>query len=433
MKVTILSIVAPPDAVSTAELVGEVAADLAAAGHEVNVLSTAPHYNVVERLRRKQPIRWRRSSVFGRSKFEGAEVLHARMLSKAHSRVGRVTQWAYFHAAVAVHLLHSTADAIFVVSPPPSLALVAARAAVGRRRVVLAVWELYPDILATLGHIERESSGFRLLRRLEGATYRACDHVTFLSAGMRAQALASHPGLAERSSVLATWADTDRLTPGPRPSALRVALELDDQFVVGYGGNLGPAQDLGILIEAARILKGSAPRIHVLICGSGSEDAELRASAEDLSNVTFTGQLDSEQVSDMYSTFDCSVVALAQKVAGEALPSKVYRSLACGLPLLAITDQGSPLDQLVRTFDVGVSSPPGDPAKLAQTILSLAEYGPITNVQHHVREVATTHFGRRSATARIEQLLKGAETHYQAERTVGRGSLGVYDTDPQTP
>ena len=43
--VLVLSLVFPPDNVSTAVILGELSADLKAAGHQVSVVTTTPHYN----------------------------------------------------------------------------------------------------------------------------------------------------------------------------------------------------------------------------------------------------------------------------------------------------------------------------------------------------------------------------------------------------
>ena len=44
-RILILSLVFRPDNVSTAQIMGELAVDLKARGHEVSVITTVPHYN----------------------------------------------------------------------------------------------------------------------------------------------------------------------------------------------------------------------------------------------------------------------------------------------------------------------------------------------------------------------------------------------------
>ena len=44
-RVLIYSLVFPPDGVSTGQIMGELAVDLARLGHTVGVVTTQPHYN----------------------------------------------------------------------------------------------------------------------------------------------------------------------------------------------------------------------------------------------------------------------------------------------------------------------------------------------------------------------------------------------------
>lgn len=407
MKIQLVSIVAPPDAVSTAQLVGEIAEDLADLGHDVSILSTQPHYNHDETAVAKQPISWSPFGLVGKSQIGPSAVEHVRMRKKANTAPGRAAQWLLFHVAAAMKLARSDAEAVLVVSPPPSLALLAPlRLFKKRRRVVLAVWELYPDILVSLGHVKPGGAMFRALRALESATYHVCGHVAFLTDGMRDTAVASHPAVATKSSVLPTWADTSYLCPQPRPTALAEELNLVGKFVVGYGGNLGPAQDLTSLVRAARLLQASHPNISFLICGEGIMSPVLRDLAADLNNVHFTGQLSFDRASEMYSTFDVSVVALADSVASEALPSKLYRSMSCGIPVLAVTTEQSALNRLIRTFAVGNSSPPDNPTELAKTVISMAEDGEHSGIGDRARQTAIDHFDRRTVTAAYARLLE---------------------------
>lgn len=407
MKIKILSIVAPPDAVSTAQLVGEIADDLKAAGHDVSLLSTEPHYNHDGQALEGQPITWTRIGVSGQSCIGAVPVTHVRMSKKSGSKVGRLAQWLRFHAVAAAKIARSDADSVLVVSPPPTLALVARmRLARPRRRVVLAVWELYPDILVSLGHVDGNGITLRALRMLEGFTYRLCDHIAFLTPNMQRTAIRNHPFISSRSSVVPTWADTATLCPQPRPTPLRLELDLAEHFVVGYGGNIGPAQDLTSLVEAARILERSHQRISFVICGDGTMSRALRELAAGLRNVHFTGQLSFDRVPEMYSTFDVSVVALADGVAEEALPSKLYRSLACGVPILGIASVGSPLEQIVSRLRVGRASPPSSASALAEVIVAMAEDPDHSDIANHARVVAVDNFDRREITGEFVRLLQ---------------------------
>ena len=58
-RVLVLTLVAPPDGVSTAVFVGELAADLKTAGPAGTVMTTVPHYNRDAQAEARAPLRRR--------------------------------------------------------------------------------------------------------------------------------------------------------------------------------------------------------------------------------------------------------------------------------------------------------------------------------------------------------------------------------------
>lgn len=408
MRVLIVSVVAPPDQVSTAQLVGEIAEDLADLGHDVRVLTTMPHYNLDSRDGAGAQISGpSRAQLFGESRQGEVAFEHVRMSAKASSHIGRVLQWSWFYSAVRYRTRSIDSDAVLIVSPPPVTALAVPR----HQRIVVAVWELYPEILVAMGAVKRGSLLVKALEHLESRIYRRAAHVSFLSESMRSNALERYPWLESESSVVPTFADTRDLRPQEGPSALRAKLGLDPgAFVVGYGGNIGPAQDLAALIRAATELDGRSVNgrpLHFLICGEGTEKHRLKALASSAQNVSFVDQLPYSAVSDMYAAFDVSVVALASGIGGEALPSKLYRSFACGVPILAIAEAGSSLAELVEQSGTGIAVAPGQLEALCDAVLTLASDGDLGKMASAARSQAVSNFDRSVVVRRLEELLCG--------------------------
>lgn len=358
-RTLIVSVVFPPDGVSTAQLVGEIATDLAASGHEVTVLTSQPHYNEDVVARQQQPIRWHASRLFGTSKFGEVQVVHVRMGAKSSRVLGRILQWLWFHLASFVLSLRLRSDVCLAVSPPPTLAVQSAvRRALGGPPFVYAVWEAYPDVLFALGLLRPGSVVGRAARWIEGWTYRRADHIMFLSQAMLDAAREREPHVNVVGTMVPTFVDVESFSPQDRSTTLRSELSIsDDQVVFGYAGNLGPAQDLSVLLDAAERLQDRTDLV-VLICGAGSDEATVKQRASQLSNVVFAGHLPFQRMPEVYATFDVSVVALSAGLSSEALPSKAYRSMACGRPLLAISDTNSALAGLVRSSACGVVTTP---------------------------------------------------------------------------
>src|SRR4029453_18932778 len=96
-RLLILSLVFPPDNVSTAQIMGALATDLQACGHRVFVLTTVPHYNDDQEAQSRQPLRAHWTGFLWRSYCKGIPVFHAWMPRKRRSKLHRLTSWIGFH------------------------------------------------------------------------------------------------------------------------------------------------------------------------------------------------------------------------------------------------------------------------------------------------------------------------------------------------
>jgi glycosyltransferase involved in cell wall biosynthesis len=77
-------------------------------------------------------------------------------------------------------------------------------------------------------------------------------------------------------------------------------------------------------------------------------------------------------VTKIYASSDANLVPQAAETGFDAVPSKVYRIMACARPVIAVTDPSSDLARLVIDAGCGVVVPPGSPRLLADAILSAA-------------------------------------------------------------
>ena len=86
---------------------------------------------------------------------------------------------------------------------------------------------------------------------------------------------------------------------------------LEGKFNILYAGNMGSAQGLSNLIEAANLLK-DIREIQFVMLGSGIEEDKLKDMAElySLENVIFLGRLPMDMMTSMYALSDALLVHL---------------------------------------------------------------------------------------------------------------------------
>ena len=373
-NVLVLSLVFPPDGVSTALIMGELAADLKARGHEVSVVTTSPHYNRDPGAEAKQPLRRWVGTLLRRSDYHGIPVIHTFMPPKRGGIAGRLAAWAAFHAlSTAVSLVAvARPDVLIVPSPPLTVGISAWMVcAVRRARFIYNVQEIYPDIAVSLGAL-RNRTLIRLLERLERFVYDRAAVVTVIGPRMRERLLTK--GVApDKIEVVPNFVDLSDMRPGPKDNSFSREYGMADRFVVLYAGNMGPAQELERFIDAAALLRDE-PDVHCVLVGGGTSEQSLRNRITQLgvTNCTLIGYQPYARMREIYAAADVCLVPLAAETGSDAIPSKVYRILACARPIIATADAGSDLAQMIKRSGGGVVVPPGSPEAIAQAIRDAA-------------------------------------------------------------
>ena len=370
----LLSLTYPPDNVSTAHLMGELSSDLVAAGHQVTVLTTMPHYNRDSVAEQGQPISSFWGPLLRKSELNGVVVYHSPAVSRSGGVLGRVIGWMIFHmvSLIAGLIIPRRVDVILAPSPPLTIGLISWLLGLRHRApFIYNVQELYPDIAVSLGVI-RNRTLISLLYKFERFVYATAGRVSVISEPMRDVILAK--GVSPEKVVhIPNWVDTTDIEVLPKDNEFSRAHGVQDDFVVAYAGNMGLAQNFDEFLDAAAILR-DRPGIRFMLIGDGVERPDLlrRVEQEGLGNVIVLPYQDYHLVPLIYASSDLSYVPLHGAAATHALPSKVYRIMASGRAILAIAESGSAIGHLVEEARSGILVEPGSGERLADAIESAA-------------------------------------------------------------
>lgn len=370
-RVLFLSLVFPPDAVSTAQIIGTLSDDLRALGHEVVVITTTPHYNRDPEAEALRPLRPHWGRLVLASTHNGVPAYHIRMPRKGSSVVLRGLSWLLFHAlSTVVALTVPRPDVVIAPSPPLTIGVSAWLIGLLRRcPYIYNVQEIYPDAAIALGALH-DPLLIRIFYALERFVYHRAARVTVIAPHMR-ERLIRKGTPASKLAVIPNFIDGDELAPMPKDNPFRREHGVADKFVVSYAGNMGPAQQLETFLAAAQVLKDE-PGIRFMLMGDGILRERLRAIVleEKLDNVIFLPYQPYSLMPQIYAASDLSLVPQAEGISDIAVPSKVYRIMACARPVLAVAIEDSDLGDLLRTSGAGLLVAPGQPDDLADTILA---------------------------------------------------------------
>ena len=110
----------------------------------------------------------------------------------------------------------------------------------------------------------------------------------------------------------------------------------DGKFLVVYHGSFIPNHGVEYIVEAAALLRDTSD-IHFELIGDGPERDRVQALAEryGLTNVTFTGWVDKEELPDRIARADvCLGVFGTTPQSMMTVQNKIYETLAMGKPLI---------------------------------------------------------------------------------------------------
>jgi len=233
-------------------------------------------------------------------------------------------------------------------------------------RAILHIQDLEVDAAFAVGHLGQWAWLRSLAARFERATLRGFDKIITISERM-AEKIAEKSIASERIAIVRNWVDLDRIYPLGRKSSYREKLDLHDNFVVLYSGNIGPKQGLNVLLEAARLLCHEVD-IKFVVAGEGPSKAQLMQDFGDVRSVSFLPFQPYEQLNEFLNLPDLHVLPQDRGAADLVLPSKLGGMLASGKPIAVTADPGTEL--AIFLDEAAFLSPSGDSAALAAAILS---------------------------------------------------------------
>jgi glycosyltransferase involved in cell wall biosynthesis len=344
----------------------------------------------------------------GTTEVDGITVV--RVDSAIHDRAsleGRGLNYlTYVARGIAAGLRAGRPDVVLCMTDPPFLG--AAALPVARRfraPLVVVSQDVFPEIAVELGRLTHPLA-VGVLRRLVRFYLRRADRVVAIGETMKRR-LEAKGAPTGRIAVIANWVDTDTIRPKPIENAWATENGLDGFFVVMHSGNVGHAQDLETLIDAA-VRLGDLDDLAVVVIGSGARKAALeeRVARLGLASVRFLGYQPRELLSETLSSGHVHVLGLGAGLAGYVVPSRAYGVLAAGRPVIVAADEESETSALVREAGCGWAVPPGDPAALAEAIRDAhARRDELNELGRRGREHVVARYDRAIAVERYRELL----------------------------
>jgi len=276
---------------------------------------------------------------------------------------------------------------------------------------VFVLQDVFPDSLVQAGMTRKGSLIWKIGRKVENYTYANVDRIIVISKDIRQNIIKK--GVPEsKITVIRNWIDTQDVKPiSKENNSLRVELGLDeDIFYVVYAGNLGKAQGVEVLIDAAAQMK-SDKSIRFLIFGNGVEEDALKKKIDALGidNVKIYPLQPASRVSEVYSLGDVCIVTCKKGYGQNAFPSKVVSIMATATPVIVAFDKESELCQVLEKYQFGLYSEPENATSLSESIQYLKGHREESEkMGRNGRMLVEQQFSKEICTSKYVALMKKA-------------------------
>jgi glycosyltransferase involved in cell wall biosynthesis len=232
--------------------------------------------------------------------------------------------------------------------------------------VVLWVQDLWPESLSATGYVKNQA----ILKLVEFVVRFIYRHVDLLLLQSRAFE-GSVRVLASDTPMIYYPNSVDDAFAQPASYEVPSVDGLGEGFSIMFAGNIGAAQAVNVIVDAATLLKDySDIRFVVLGDGSSREWMLSEVRQRGLTNLYLPGRFPVEMMPGLMQKASALLVTLADRpIFAATVPNKVQAYLAAGRPIIAcLNGEGA---RLVVEAGAGIATPAEDVQALADAILHL--------------------------------------------------------------
>ncbi|MEM4360288.1 MAG: glycosyltransferase family 4 protein [Candidatus Bilamarchaeaceae archaeon] len=363
MKILLLTQWYPPE---PAELLEELACALKEKGNEIYVLTGFPNYPsgkiysgyklklLQKEIRKDIPI----TRVF---------------LFPDHSRIAWRRAFNYISFSISAlygSLFIQKPDLIYAYHPPLTIGLPAY--ILSKRWKIPFVYniqDMWPETLQATNMLNNKVI-LNLINKCSLWVYKKASAIFVISPGFYYNLIEKGVNK-EKIYIIPNWVDHEFFRPLNYDSELAKQLDIHGKFNILYAGNIGEAQGLESVIEAAELLKNIS-RIHFLFAGDGTALNSLKNIVEkkNLNNVRFLGRYPANFMPKLYSIVNVLLVHLKDEPLFRiTIPHKIYTYMAAAKPILAAVS-GDGADE-IKNAKAGIVCAPQNPESIAEAVLQL--------------------------------------------------------------
>lgn len=347
--------------------INDIALGLKERGHDVSVLTGIPNYPTgifFDGYDKKS----------GDETWKGIKIYRSRLTPRGNGGAKLFLNYLSFAvmASKKIDQINESFDKILVYEPSPITVGIPAMKASKKFKVPYYFWvqDLWPESLTAAGGIKNPLI-LSFFDKLTRKIYNKAEKVLVQSEGFKKYILKQ--GIP--SEKLEFYPNSTEAYYKKKSPSEKYEKILPAGFRIIFAGNLGEAQSLGTLLDAAEIVKKHGVDVKWIFLGNGRyrETLEKTVLEKNLGDCVFLlGAFPGTEMPAFFASADALIASLKKdNIFALTIPSKIQSYMACGKPILASLDgEGA---KIVESANCGFSSPAENAEALAENVIKLTQ------------------------------------------------------------
>ncbi|MDM1466518.1 glycosyltransferase family 4 protein [Myroides odoratimimus] len=347
----------------------DLAFELKRRGHDVTVLTGLPNYPS-----------GKISEGYGffkntKQRIDGVRVIRSWLLPRGKGGGFRIFlnyfSWAFFASIRAIGLgLNNKYDAIIVHEPSPITQFYPAWVVKKITKAPIYFWvlDLWPESLQVAGGINNLFV-LNVFKKMVISFYNASEKILISSKGFK-QSILQKGSFDNKIEYFPNWGE-DSISMGDKSYSIP---ELPEGFKVMFAGNIGEAQDMDAIMQAALLLKEKID-IQFIIVGDGRKMSFVQefVKSNKLENtVSLLGRYPLEAMATFFDKADVMLVSLKDDpIFNLTVPAKMQAYMSSGKPIVAMLNGDGA--ELINEAKCGEAVNAGDYRGLTNSIIKISE------------------------------------------------------------
>lgn len=379
--------------------INDICYELVKKGHDVTVLTGLPNYPKGKILKEYKFFKNRKQII------NGVKIKRSFLIGRGQSTIRMAINYLSFAicASAKALFMEKKFDIIYVYQLSPITmtwpAIVVKK--IGKIPLIIHCLDQWPESITT-GGISRKSIAYKILYSWSKKAYNNADLITVSSKSFKKYFEETLKIFEKEKGLL--------YCPSYAESNYEETKHIDNDFFdIVFAGNIGPAQSVETIIEAANLLKECKSILfHIVGDGLSKSKCESLTKKYKLQNVKFHGYHNVEKMDKYYDLADAFIITmLDNEVVNSTLPAKIQSYMAAGKPIIGAVNGEARM--IIEDSDCGLCCESLNYQKLSELIIKMKDDKEMYKLwSRNSLEYYQKHFSKDIIISQMENILNDA-------------------------